>query len=133
MTSAPVVALSAGASLELAVVLVVDDEAAIRAWLSRALIPHVKAVHTAASVGDGHRLAASLPHLDLLITDVVLPDARLRLADLVRVRHPHVRVLTISGYGCDQIGGPAVSFLPKPFSLEELLRCARHVLDIPEP
>ena len=109
-----------------------DDEAVIRAWLSRVLLPHVKAVHTAATVAEGHRLAASLPHLDLLITDVVLPDARLRLADLVRVRHPHVHVLTISGNGRDPIAEHDVSFLPKPFTLAELLRCARQVLNIAE-
>ena len=109
-----------------AIVLLVDDEPSIRAFASMALRGHVQEVHVAASGTEGQRLAVDLPHLDILITDIILPDfPGLQLAEIVRRWHPRVRVLVMSGYLPDHVAGPDMVFLQKPFSAAELIARVR--------
>ncbi len=77
--------------------------------------------------------------LQLLITDVIMPDMNGRLLSeaLVKLR-PSLRTLFISGYTSDIIahhGVPAesIEFLEKPFSPRALLLRVRQVLDKPAP
>jgi signal transduction histidine kinase/CheY-like chemotaxis protein len=102
-------------------VLLVEDDDAVRALVSRVLET------------DGYRvLAAETPHdalatletahVDLVITDVVMPGMGGRdLAEAVRARLPNVKVLFMSGYTADEIlrrgvQEDEVDFLHKPFS-----------------
>jgi DNA-binding response OmpR family regulator len=71
--------------------------------------------------------------IDLLITDLVMPDMGGRqLAEAIRRRQPSVPVLFISGYTSSEtlrLEGEAHTFLAKPFGPSELLRRARELLD----
>jgi CheY-like chemotaxis protein len=72
--------------------------------------------------------------IDLLLTDVVMPDmSGYRLAERLQVLWPQVKVLYMSGYPNAADGGVAPSsaanFIQKPFSKERLLRRIRQALD----
>ncbi|MCA0873728.1 response regulator [Seohaeicola saemankumensis] len=109
------------------VVLLVEDEAPVRAFASRALRLRGYTVLEADSAEDALRLLED-PDLtvDVFVTDVVMPGmdgpswVRLALKD-----RPLVRVVFVSGYAEGAFGetGPSVPnsvFLPKPFSLNQL-------------
>ncbi len=73
--------------------------------------------------------------IDLLVTDVVMPNASGRdLAEAVRARDPDVPVIYVSGYTSDLIErrgilDPGVRLLDKPLSEAILLRNVREALD----
>jgi CheY-like chemotaxis protein len=73
--------------------------------------------------------------VDLLLTDVVMPGMSGReLAERLSLARPGTRVLFMSGYAADTMDRHGVteggqSFLPKPFTLDELARKLRDVLD----
>jgi two-component system, cell cycle sensor histidine kinase and response regulator CckA len=72
---------------------------------------------------------------DLLVTDVVMPEMNGReLADYLRAVRPGLAVLFTSGYTDDAMISRGVltegsAFLQKPFSVEQLLRRIRDVLE----
>ena len=73
--------------------------------------------------------------IHLLLTDVLMPGMNGReLADKLRLHHPDMRVLFMSGYDDrqldrEEVEGTDTDFLPKPFSTEALRRKVRGVLD----
>jgi PAS domain S-box-containing protein len=77
--------------------------------------------------------------IDLLVTDVVLPGGSgPEVAVQVKAHHPDAKVLLVSGYTDGLLNGEpdghlAAPFLGKPFSIDELLRKVREVLDSPPP
>jgi PAS domain S-box-containing protein len=117
-------------------VLLVEDEIALRNWMERVL---ESCGYQVLAVGDGLEALElgrqRLEPIHLLLTDVVLPRMSGReLAEQLRPQRPEMRVLFMSGYTDDEIshhGGLAagVSFLSKPFTLDELARRIRAVLD----
>ena len=74
-------------------------------------------------------------HIDLLMTDVVLPGASgPKLADRLATSRPEMKVLFVSGYTADalvhgDLHRTDFSFLSKPFSLNTLARKIRTILD----
>jgi CheY-like chemotaxis protein len=111
--------------------LVVDDEAALRTVTRRVLAREGHAVLEAGSGAEAEAVAAShAGPIDLLVTDIVLPDTDGRaLAALLRARHPTLRVLVVSGYGRS---GPEGSdwgrdahFLAKPYTPASLAAAVR--------
>ena len=72
-------------------------------------------------------LQVDLTTIDLLITDVVLPQmSGPALAQRLTEKRPGLRVLFMSGYSNDELGsqmtlGPGKAFLQKPFSRRDLL------------
>jgi CheY-like chemotaxis protein len=74
-------------------------------------------------------------HIDLLLTDVVMPKMRGRaLAERVSALFPAAKVLYMSGYAEDFIvpggvPGGELEFIAKPFTTDALAARVREVLD----
>jgi DNA-binding response OmpR family regulator len=109
--------------------LVVDDDAALRTALGRALRGAGYLVREAADGAAALRSIGAKPPA-LLITDIMMPDSDgIALIGEVRRRYPDLRILAISGRGnfggldllnlAGMIGADAT--LSKPLSPEELL------------
>jgi two-component system, cell cycle sensor histidine kinase and response regulator CckA len=118
--------------------LVVEDQAVLRAIVVRALSEQGYRVLEAAGPDEGLRLAAlEGPRIDLVLTDVVMPGAGGRaLVEALRVDHPDLKALFMSGHGAEALAPPGVAngnvrVLPKPFRLEDLARAVREALDDP--
>ncbi|MFO0625322.1 MAG: PAS domain-containing protein [Polyangiales bacterium] len=114
-------------------VLLVEDEDIVRRVTSRLLRKHGYRVREAADATQA--LSMLDPKVDLLLTDVVMPDVDgFTLCAEARQRRPGLRVLFTSGYTDDRVAphGDALAdatFLPKPFTQSLLLRKVREVLD----
>jgi two-component system, cell cycle sensor histidine kinase and response regulator CckA len=120
------------------VVLLVEDESAVRAFAAHALRTHGYTVLEADSASEALRMAASAPEIALLLSDVVMPGMGGReLADTLRTRASALHVLFMSGYTEDEVVRrgilpDAVPFLQKPLTQDALLqsvRAVRAVLD----
>jgi CheY-like chemotaxis protein len=116
--------------------LLVEDEQVVREIAEQALESAGYTVLAAAN--DEEAIAIAQGHsgkIDLLVTDVVLPQMNGRqLADALRNRHPHLKVLFISGYAPDLVLRRGVlegevDFLEKPFTPMLLGSKIRAVLD----
>ena len=116
-------------------VLVVEDEAAMREVTRRILARNGYHVVAAAS---GHEalnvLASQLEHIDVLLTDVVMPHMQGReLAGKISILRPAVRVVFMSGYTQGLLGEqgvlePGVHLIEKPFSETILLTKLHEIL-----
>lgn len=118
-------------------ILVVEDEAGIRALVRKILRRQGYTVLEAANGDEALQACAQQKgRIDLLVTDVMMPQMSGReLADKLISLRPDLRVLYVSGYTDDamlQSGSfPAgTAFLQKPFTLGSLLGKVREVLDL---
>ena len=120
-----------------ATLLVVENEAAIAALVQIALERYGYLVLTAASGSEALSLAASHKGpIDLLITDVVMPDLRgPELAKRLVAERPDMPTLFMSGYMDDALEEAAsmlpvpVDFIQKPFSPSTLTAKVREMLE----
>jgi PAS domain S-box-containing protein len=119
-------------------VLVVEDEAQVRAVAREALRTHGYTVLEAPDADVALRVArGSGKTIDLLLTDVVMPGlSGSQLAEILAAERPGLRVLFMSGYTDDALGPhgvlrPGVHYLQKPFSPDLLAQKVREVLDLP--
>lgn len=116
-------------------VLVVEDDAQVRTLMEMGLSAQGYQVSVAEGPERAAELARSLPCIDLLISDVVMPGRPgPELAETVRGLHPEVAVLFVSGYAPEALvnrGLPLreAAFLPKPFTIDVLVQQARVLLD----
>jgi two-component system cell cycle sensor histidine kinase/response regulator CckA len=117
-------------------ILVVEDEAPVRVVVRRML---ERLGYTVREAADGAQalcfVEASAERIDLLLTDVIMPEMHGRaLAERLMTSEPGIRVLYMSGYTDDDIlrrglTQPGTVLLQKPFTPEELARAVREVLD----
>ena len=114
-------------------ILVVDDEPAMREVLEIRLPPWGFDISVAGSGEEGRRLAETL-NPDVVISDVVLPDASgLELLRWLKSGNPHRPVILMTAYGSidlavDAMKGGAQDFLTKPLDypkLQAILQAAR--------
>jgi len=117
-------------------ILLVEDEAPVRALARRVLEQGGYTVLEAADGMEGARIADAFQgEIDLLLTDVVMPNLGGRgLVDRLRVTRPRMAVLFISGYpdGEMERGGltsGGAAYLEKPFSPRLLRDTVRQVLE----
>ncbi|MFZ9447078.1 MAG: response regulator [Alphaproteobacteria bacterium] len=107
-------------------VMLVEDEDAVRLFSARALRNKGYKVIEAKSGENALELLEKNPGIDVLVTDVVMPQMDgTELIKRVRERIPDMRVICISGYAEETFrkrldSSQDVHFLPKPFTLEQL-------------
>jgi two-component system, cell cycle sensor histidine kinase and response regulator CckA len=107
-------------------VLVVDDQDVVRDVIRLTLEGAGYTVLDAASPNDALALVRENGPIDLLVTDVVMPEMdAFELADRVVSELPGVRVLYTSGYTDAGAEGP---FIQKPFTPAELVEKVSTVL-----
>jgi two-component system cell cycle sensor histidine kinase/response regulator CckA len=117
-------------------VLVVEDEAAVRALTVAALQRHGYQIIEAAGPMEALQLTdTALATVDLLVADIVMPFMSGRsLARRLRARRPELRVLFMSGYGATTDGEPIGTvgeppLLRKPFTAPALLSAVHDALN----
>jgi two-component system, cell cycle sensor histidine kinase and response regulator CckA len=116
-------------------VLLVEDDVMVRRLVRETLRSRGYQVVDAGSAEDALQfLENEIRPVDLLLTDLVMPGmGGRRLAELLKARWPGLPVLYMSGYSEDMAFRhgrlePDAAFLPKPFSVEELLAKVRRVI-----
>jgi two-component system cell cycle sensor histidine kinase/response regulator CckA len=114
-------------------VLLVEDEPMVRGVAERALTRHGYTVITADNGEDALEILGRGEEIALLISDVVMPgmDGPTMVAE-ARKDRPDLKILFMSGYAEEQLRNSInldnVSFLPKPFSVQELAEAAKRTL-----
>lgn len=119
-----------------AVVLLVEDEEAVRRGGKRMLETRGYTVHEAGSGTEALDIMDELEgKVDIVVSDVVMPemDGPTLLTEL-RKSYPDLKFIFVSGYAEDAFARnlPAdakFGFLPKPFSLKQLAVSVREMLD----
>jgi len=117
-------------------VLVVEDEEPVRRLVSDILDSRGYRVLQAESGHKALQTAAAFQgHIDLLVTDIVMPKMNGRdLARALGLLRPEMKVLFLSGYTdqalLDEGAGHGAPFLQKPFTPDGLARKVREVLDL---
>ena len=107
-------------------VLVVDDQDVVRDVIRLTLEGAGYTVLDAASPKDALELLRGRGPIDLLVTDVVMPEMdAFELADRVASEIPGVRILYTSGYADAGAEGP---FIQKPFTPAQLVEKVSTVL-----
>lgn len=121
-------------------ILLVEDEAAVRLLVRNVLTQHGYRVLEASCGAEALSICESYQGpVHLVLTDVVMPGLKgPELVDRLRRRIPNARILYISGYTDNAIeyfrhAEPNNAFLAKPFSLDEVLKKVREVLNPVSP
>jgi two-component system, cell cycle sensor histidine kinase and response regulator CckA len=117
-------------------ILMVEDNDLVRRVAERTLTEAGYRVLSATSAANAIQIAVDYPgSIDLVLTDVIMPGmpGPLLIQRLEAMR-PGIRVLYMSGYTGDimarhGVDEERVSFLPKPFSADQLARRTREILD----
>ena len=119
-----------------AIVLLVEDEDAVRMGGMRALKSRGYTVHEASSGVEALEVFHQLEgKIDIVVSDVVMPemDGPTLLGELRKLQ-PDIKFIFVSGYAEDAFAKnlPAeqkFGFLPKPFSLKQLATVVKDVLE----
>ncbi len=135
-TKAPVQEEPADLTGNSAVVLLVEDEEAVRRGGKRMLETRGYTVHEAGSGVEALDIMDELNGaVDIVVSDVVMPemDGPTLLRE-IRKNYPDLKFIFVSGYAEDAFAKnlPAdakFGFLPKPFSLKQLAVAVREMLD----
>ncbi len=109
-------------------ILIVEDQADVRAFAAEALRSYGYGVLQAESASDALALCERT-HTDLVLTDLAMPEMsgrelHARLAGL----RPNLKVLLMSGYAAAAAEDSDLNFIQKPFTPQELAAKIRSVL-----
>ena len=117
-------------------VMLVEDDESVRNLVRTMLETKGYNVLSAAGAAEAERIcAAETGGVDLLLTDVVMPEVNGRvLAERLAALSPSMRILFMSGYSDEAVYrhgeiSPNASFIEKPFTDRTLARKVREVLD----
>jgi two-component system cell cycle sensor histidine kinase/response regulator CckA len=119
-----------------AVILLVEDEEAVRRGGKRMLETRGYTVHEAGSGVEALDILQELDgKVDIVVSDVVMPemDGPTLLREL-RKKYPDMKFVFVSGYAEDAFArnlpeGSKFGFLPKPFSLKQLAVVVKDTLE----
>jgi two-component system cell cycle sensor histidine kinase/response regulator CckA len=118
-------------------VLLCEDDEPLRQLTERILTTRGYTVLPAARPAEALALAARPGGIDILVTDVIMPDMPgPELAERLWALHPTLRVIFMSGYTAETVGAHAnlpqgSAFLQKPFTANTLSAAVRDLLDHP--
>ncbi len=119
-------------------ILLVEDDPHVRRLTVRMLARLGYEVLQAEDANAALRTWEAAKHVDLLLTDVVLPGASgVDLAGMLRRAHPQLSVLFTSGYPRDTLGRGGTFnsethyLLAKPFTLQQVATMVRRALTAP--
>jgi CheY-like chemotaxis protein len=117
------------------IVLAVEDDALVRAYVVAQLRSLGYQVLTAANGAEALVIIESDVHVDVLFTDVIMPGAMngRQLADAAKKQRPGLKVLFTSGYTENAIVhhgrlDPGVLLLAKPYRKADLARMMRQAI-----
>jgi signal transduction histidine kinase/DNA-binding response OmpR family regulator len=116
-------------------VLAVDDDPSIVRLIEKILSPLGYRVLAATSAGEALELADGTSKIDVLLTDITMPDMNgIQLAEEIEVRRKNVKVVFMSGYMdrshfAEAMEQAKAVFLPKPFSRGDLTHIIRWVME----
>ncbi|PPD03227.1 MAG: histidine kinase, partial [Methylocystis sp.] len=119
-------------------ILVVEDEDRMRSVAVAMFQDLGYSVLAAASAVEALALINANPEIDLLFTDIVMPDMNGRaLAEEALRRRPDLKIVFTTGFSRNAVihNGVldrGVNFLPKPFSIEQLAQKVSAVLGVME-
>ncbi len=117
------------------VVLVVEDETAVRGLVTDVLEELGYRALEAVDGPSGLKILQSKQRIDLLVTDIGLPGLNGRqLADAARERRPDLRVLFMTGYAenatiANGFLDPGMSMITKPFAIDALATRIRGMIE----
>jgi CheY-like chemotaxis protein len=120
------------------IILVVEDEPSLRLLVRKVLERNGFEVMEAASgVAAMELWDKDKPHVDLLLTDMVMPDGMSgrQLAERLKADNPGLKILFTSGYSTELLGKDldlreGVTFLQKPYPPVKLIQTVRNALGI---
>ncbi|UTW58488.1 response regulator [Kordiimonas sp. SCSIO 12603] len=107
-------------------ILIVEDEEAVREFVSRVLTMHGHSVLIATDGAAAVELMTN-HHFDLLLSDIAMPMMDgISLALKVRSERPHIPILLMTGFADERQRAHNLSLLiegllTKPFNMEQLL------------
>jgi CheY-like chemotaxis protein len=121
---------------EKTIILVVEDEPSLRILVRKVLERNGFEVMEAASgVAAMELWDKDKPHVDLLLTDMVMPDGMSgrQLAERLKADNPEIKVLYTSGYSTELLGKDlaleeGTNFLQKPYPPAKLIQTVRTAL-----
>src|SRR5690606_17232310 len=112
-------------------ILLVEDDTLVRSHASGLLEGLGYRVVQAGSAGSALELLETLPDIELLFTDIVMPGG-MNGAELARVAQkvrPDIKVLFTSGYAENAlIRDASIKRVPKPYSREQLAAKVREAI-----
>ncbi len=117
-------------------ILIVEDDPGVLEFAGTALTSHGYGVFPVGSSAEAHNVfSRHKDHLALVFSDVVLPDRNgLDLVEVFLKEKPDVRVLMTSGYMDEKSQTKMIEvhehpFLQKPYTMYDMLKAVRSVLD----
>lgn len=121
---------------EKAKILVVEDEPSLRQLVRKVLERSgFEVLEAASGVAAIELWDRDKPPLDLLLTDMVMPDGMSgrQLAERLKADNPGLKVLYTSGYSTDLLGKDlnlqeGMNFLQKPYPPSRLVETVRNAL-----
>lgn len=131
----PSLSVASSQAKEGEVILVVEDDEKIRFLSVEALRDFGYTVVQAGDASQAMAVLAVTPRVDLLFTDIVMPDMNGRqLADHARETWPELKVLYTTGFTKNAVVhngvlDPGVALISKPFTIDDLAIKVRLVLD----
>lgn len=115
-------------------ILVVDDEASLRAALFRIFTRKGHQVFTASSLQEAETIIMSEIQIDLCFVDVKLPDGDgIDLLHLTKQKYKNAAVIVMTGFANVELAVKATKlgayqFVTKPFNIEEVVQLGENAL-----
>jgi len=119
----------------LAIILIAEDDRAVREFVSRALRQDG---HDITAVSDGQQALNELKknQFDMLLTDIVMPQMDgIALAFKAAMDYPDLPVLLMTGYAAERqrahnLDALIQDVISKPFTLQEIREAVRKMLSV---